>query len=524
MMAVLPFPVTLTMNPLVALLLIVLLVAWILKLRDNYKLFEKLNIPGPKPVPIFGSIQEFRDKNPLDVFKQWRKIYGDVYGFFEGFCPSIVINSPEMAKQILVKHFDKFHVRPVCNPFVYTPDENSLLNTCGTEWKRQRSIVAAAFNSVSMKHMTNQINLIGDKFCSKVADRNRYNPEGFDITSLVDRYTLDAFAKSGFDFNSDSLDNDDALLYRFMKEFNHSSAADNPIAGLARVYSGLIPFLQLFDYKHKQVHEENMKEITKHVAEKRLEYSQSTKEEHKNFLGQMINGSFFDRDEHGIYRRRHLKDEEIIGHINSLIGGGIGTLNACLSFVIHMLAVNPCAQQKAFQEVVKICGYDKSPTFDDVRKMEYLEMVMHETLRMLPCAPGVTRRCTEDCNINGIQFKKDVVVRIMTCTIYSDATVFPNPDKFIPERFSSEEGKARHEYSFLPYGQGPRMCPGLKFADLQVKVALVKLLQKFIIKPCQKTIDPLPTALRPMLVPKDGVYIQLEERSRPNVRSNTGCA
>jgi cytochrome P450 len=55
----------------------------------------------------------------------------------------------------------------------------------------------------------------------------------------------------------------------------------------------------------------------------------------------MINGSFFDRDEQGIYRRRHLKDEEIVGHINSLIGGGIGTLNACLSFVIHMLAVNP---------------------------------------------------------------------------------------------------------------------------------------------------------------------------------------
>ena len=91
-----------------------------------------------------------------------------------------------------------------------------------------------------------------------------------------------------------------------------------------------------------------------------LQYSQSSKEEHKNFLGQMINGSFFDRDEQGIYRRRHLKDEEIVGHINSLIGGGIGTLNACLSFVIHMLAVNPHAQQKAFQEVIKICGYDVS--------------------------------------------------------------------------------------------------------------------------------------------------------------------
>ena len=65
------------------------------------------------------------------------------------------------------------------------------------------------------------------------------------------------------------------------------------------------------------------------------------------------------------------------------------------------------------------------------------------------------------------------------------------------------------------------MCPGLKFADLQVKVALVKLLQKFVIKPCQQTIDPLPTALRPMLVPKDGVFVQLEERVRSNIRPKT---
>jgi len=54
--------------------------------------------------------------------------------------------------------------------------------------------------------------------------------------SLVDRYTLDAFATSGFDFNANSLEDEDALLYRFMKEFNHSAAADNPLAGLASKY------------------------------------------------------------------------------------------------------------------------------------------------------------------------------------------------------------------------------------------------------------------------------------------------
>lgn len=523
-MALLPFPVTFTLNPVVALLLVVLVVAYIVKLKADYKLFESLNIPGPKPVMVFGSIGEFRDKNPLDVFKQWRQKYGNIFGFFEGFTPSLVVNCPEMAKQILVKHFDKFHERPLCNPFVYTPDESSLLNTSGVEWKRQRSIVATALNSVSMPLMTERVNKTGDNFFEKVSQQNKQNPDGFDVTGLVDRYSLDAFADACFDYQAGSLDDEDALLYRFMKEFNHSAAADNPVAGLARVYPSLTPFLQLFDTKHKQIHTENLENIKEHIADKRMKYSQSPKDEQRNFLGQVINGTFFDRDEYGIYRRRQLKDSEIIGHLNSLIGGGIGTLNACLSFVIHMLAMNPAAQQKAAQEVIKICGYDKSPSYEDIKKMEYLQMVMYETLRLLPCAPGVTRTCTQDCEINGVRIKKDVVVRIMTCTIYSDEKYFPEPEKFVPERFSPEEDNKRHSFSFLPYGQGPRMCPGLKFSELQIKVALVKLLQKYTIKPCSKTVDPLPTALRPMLVPKDGVFVHFEERSKSGFRAKACSA
>lgn len=84
--------------------------------------------------------------------------------------------------------------------------------------------------------MTERVNRTGDKFYEKVAAQNKKNPDGFDITSLVDRYSLDAFADACFDYQAGSLDDNEALLYRFMKEFNHSAAADNPAAGLARMY------------------------------------------------------------------------------------------------------------------------------------------------------------------------------------------------------------------------------------------------------------------------------------------------
>lgn len=88
--------------------------------------------------------------------------------------------------------------------------------------------------------MTERVNKTGDNFFEKVSQQNKQNPDGFDVTGLVDRYSLDAFADACFDYQAGSLDDEDALLYRFMKEFNHSAAADNPVAGLARMYSASI--------------------------------------------------------------------------------------------------------------------------------------------------------------------------------------------------------------------------------------------------------------------------------------------
>ncbi|KAJ8311577.1 hypothetical protein KUTeg_010932 [Tegillarca granosa] len=300
--------------------------------------------------------------------------------------------------------------------------------------------------------------------------------------SVVDRFTLDAFAYSGFNYKVNSLKDENALLFQFMKAFNHSAAADNPIAGLA---SNLTPFLQIFDRRHKELHEQHLEKVRLVIKEERAKIAEGKGIE-GNLLHQLISRSFNDRDEKGVLIQRYLNDEDIVGHLNALIGGGLGTTNAALAF--------------------------EDPDVDAVRNMEYLDMVLEETLRLTPVAPGTARMCTDDCEINGVHFKKDMFVRIMCVTLYDDEEYFPHPDKFIPERFLKNESSKRNPFTFLPYGQGPRMCPGIKYAHLLVKIALVKILQRYRIDRCSKTIDPLPTALRPMLVPKDGVYVQLKRR------------
>lgn len=101
----------------------------------------------------------------------------------------------------------------------------------------------------------------------------------------------------------------------------------------------------------------------------------------------------------------------------------------------------------------------------------------------------------------------------MLCTVYNDESFFPKPEVFDSDRFTTEEKEKRHPYTFLPYGQGPRMCPGYHIGVFQTKAALVKILKKYVIESSPQTVDPLPVALRPMLSPRDGVCVKLTKRT-----------
>lgn len=476
-----------------------------------------MGIVGPKPVWILGNIHEFRDKDKLSIFKVWRKQFGDIYGYYEGFKPSLVICDPELSRLILVKYFDKFNIRPIYNPFLYYPDECSLLNVNGPEWKTQRTAVVAAFNAIPAHTILTKVcktaNSLSQILCN-MADENR---NGIDISSIIDRFTLDAFSYGVFDYEVDSMHDEDVILYQFMKVFNESSAADNPIAGLARVYESLTPFLQLFDTKHRDIHIQHIKELRALIESRTEQGLQNVPDNVVDFLLQTTihTDSVANSDEK---QRRKLTIEEVVGHLNSIIGGGFGTTNAALAFVLHQLTVNEDIQDKVFEEIKYHCGLFEEPDVSSLMNLKYLDCVINETLRILPCAPGVARECTEDCTINGVDFKKGMVIRVMVCALYDDDSIYPEAKKFCAERYTESEREKRHPNTFLPYGQGPRMCPGYKLATLLLKVAIVYILRNFILKPCEKTKDPLPTALRPMLVPESGVFVELQLRNNNTSR------
>ncbi|XP_053799876.1 thromboxane-A synthase isoform X4 [Vidua chalybeata] len=152
------------------------------------------------------------------------------------------------------------------------------------------------------------------------------------------------------------------------------------------------------------------------------------------------------------------------------------------------------------------------PDYQNVQELPYLDMVIAETLRMYPPAFRFTREAAKDCVVLGQHIPAGAVIETAVGHLHHNPEFWPEPEKFIPERFTEEAKKEQHPFAYLPFGAGPRGCLGMKMGLLETKMTLLRILQKFRFKTCPETEIPLQLKSKATLGPKNGVYITLESR------------
>lgn len=149
-----------------------------------------------------------------------------------------------------------------------------------------------------------------------------------------------------------------------------------------------------------------------------------------------------------------------------------------------------------------------------VHRAEHNGRQVSECLRMYPpVILFVSRTCKEDVTVMGQFFPAGVHVMVPTWHIHHDPDMWPEPFKFDPERFA--EGKDNyHPAAYLPFGLGPRVCIGKRFALLELKMAICKIIRRFKISQCAETEDPLKFIVPSIIInPENGIKVKLESRS-----------
>ncbi|GFQ78082.1 cytochrome P450 4V2 [Trichonephila clavata] len=182
----------------------------------------------------------------------------------------------------------------------------------------------------------------------------------------------------------------------------------------------------------------------------------------------------------------HLKDpsftEEDVGEeVDVFMFAGHDTTAMSLSWTLYCLGKNPEIQQRVREELDEIFGddMDRSIGREDLTRLKYLECVIKEALRLYPSAPFIARECKESFTVLDHTVPSGGLCVILICELHQDPESFPEPEKFIPERFFPGNSVGRHPYAYVPFSAGPRNCIGQKFAMMEEKIVLAHILKKF---------------------------------------------
>lgn len=180
-----------------------------------------------------------------------------------------------------------------------------------------------------------------------------------------------------------------------------------------------------------------------------------------------------------------IDDEGIIEETDTFTFEGHDTTSAAMTFTLLLLAHHPETQERIFQELQDALNDEdiKSLTIEDLNKMEYLDRVIKESLRLYPPVTFISREFSEDFHHDGVTYPKASFCNIHIYDLHRDPEVFPDPETFDPDRFLPENCINRSNFAFIAFSAGMRNCIGQRFAMLELKIVLAQLVKSFKILP-----------------------------------------
>lgn len=207
--------------------------------------------------------------------------------------------------------------------------------------------------------------------------------------------------------------------------------------------------------------------------------------------------------------------DEITAQVFIFFTASYETTSTALSFCLYELSLQQQLQEKARQEITEVLNkHNGQYTYDALAELTYLEQCIYESLRKYHPLTYLSRVCKETYRVPGtdLVLEKGTNVIIPAFAIQRDPEIFPDPLHYNPERFSAETKAQLHTCAWLPFGEGPRFCIGLRFGMMKTKLALMHLLRNFKFSVNEKTIVPVQVNKLSIILSSDkGIWLNAEK-------------
>lgn len=440
-------------------------------------------VPGPKGLPLLGNILDF-GRDQIGFLERHTRTYGDLVRVDFAGWPTVLVHDMEAIEHVLVGNPGNFIKNRAVWRHVTALFGQGLLTSEGEFWQRQRRLAAPPFAPRQLLAYDADMVAIAADVASRWHDGQvlDIHPQMMNMSLRVAAKTLfDSDVRQDIELMDSVLDDlAVALEARFKRPF---------------VIPDAIPLPSNRRYNRA------IRAVESVVARLIQERRRNGVAGRNDFLSRLMAA----RDADGTQMTDALLRDEAI----TLLLAGHETTALALSWTFHLLGSHPEIQDRLIAEVDAVLG-GRAATSSDLAALTYAEAVVTEAMRIFPPSWVIGRESVAPFTICGRQFDAGTTVLISQWVLHRDPRWFEDPLAFRPERWLDEAHRKLPRFAYMPFGGGPRICIGHRFAMIEAVLMLATLMQRFSVEwQADRPIEPFPSIT---LRPGGGVWVRLSAR------------
>jgi cytochrome P450 len=430
------------------------------------------DLPTPKGLPVLGNMLQIDPPHFHLQMEQWCRELGPYFRVQIGKRTMMVVADHEVIASVLRNRPDGFRRTARLEEIGAEMGlKAGLFGANGEVWKRQRRMVMAGFDPAHVKGYYPSMLKVGQNLASRW-DAAAHRNQTIDLQADLMRYTVDTIAGLAFGSEVNTLQSDADVIQHHL---------DKIFPALYRRMISPFPTWRWVKRQADRDLERSMVEVNAAVdgfvaqAKARLESDPARRAHPKNLLEAMLVAA----DEPG----SGIDDDQVAGNVMTMLLAGEDTTANTIAWMIYLLSRNPECLARATDEVRSVVGRFDSPAMEQISALDYIEACAHETMRLKPVAPQLPLQALHDTVVGDVRVPAGTMVVSLLRRDSVSESVVKDAERFDPTRWLGEHGPGEQARSAkrvsMPFGAGPRICPGRYLALLEMKMAMAVLLGRF---------------------------------------------
>ena len=426
------------------------------------------DLPGPNGWPLVGNMHQLDSTKVHLVLEEWAGRYGSIYQFRMGSKRVVATTDPALIEQTLRARPEVFRRSSKMDVVLSEIGIRGVFNAEGEAWRPQRKLSVAALAQRNLRQLYPSIRMVSERMKMRW-ERHATDGEVLDVVDELKQFTVDVTMLIAFGHDANTIERADDVIQRELEVI---------LPAISRRIFAIFPIWRYVPMPSDRRLNRAFATVRDWLdgllsdARVRLKAEPDRANKPSNFIEAMLTSV----DEDG----KPFSHNVIMSNLITMLLAGEDTTAFTLAWAVHQLCDYPQWASELRSEADAVIGSENvAVDVDAANRLNRANAVANETMRLRPVAPLLVLDAKVDTALGDLLLPKGTGVAVLPRPPALDQTNFVDPFVFRPERWLGDASGPHNVSTHLPFGSGPRMCPGRSLALLEMKTLLSMLYKNF---------------------------------------------